>query len=95
MESHRKDSKKGGEQFHASKDQYWREPDVMKLWRDHLYHMKRQQMPEIYSPSVTEGSDIEWDDIDDEIEIEGSEDNDVVGKFFLGYDCLILYCTYI
>ena len=66
MESRRRDSMKGGEQFHVSKDQCWREPDVLKLWRDHLVHMKRQQMPENYSPSITEESDVEWDDVDDE-----------------------------
>lgn len=56
---------KGGEQFHVSKDQYWREPDVTKLWREHLYHMKRQQMPETDSLSVTE-SDMDWEDVDDD-----------------------------
>ena len=53
------------EKFLVQKSQVWREPGVLQLWKKHLTHMKRQQMPENLSMSIREDTDVELEEMDD------------------------------
>ena len=43
---------------------------MSQLWKEHLTHMKRQQMPENMSISTGEESDVDWDDMEEEVKVE-------------------------